>query len=77
MRNWLIQKRDEKGMSQKDLGETVGVTQQAIANYETGCRRPRFETSKAIAEALNFDWQKFYESPPPKNSVSSDNPEPA
>lgn len=60
-RNWLIEYRQKKGLSQEKLAELVGITQQAYSQYENGGRRPSVETAKKIAEILEFEWTKFYE----------------
>ncbi len=44
--------RKERGMSQKTLGELLGVSQQMITQYETGKRTPKIETVRNIAEVL-------------------------
>lgn len=44
--------RKESGMTQKDLGNLLGISPQMVAQYETGKRKPKLETSKKIAEAL-------------------------
>ena len=45
--------RQEKGLSQKALGQLLGVSQQHIAQYETGKRKPKYDTLKKIIHALN------------------------
>ena len=47
------------GLSQKELGELVGVSQQAIAQYEKGQNSPRTDTIKKIAKALNLSFTEF------------------
>ena len=44
--------RTEKGITQTALAETVGVTGQAICNYEVGIREPNLETLRNLAAAL-------------------------
>lgn len=41
------------GMTQKELGSKLGVTQQNIAQYENNIAKPKIETISKIAEALN------------------------
>jgi transcriptional regulator with XRE-family HTH domain len=41
------------GMSQRELAERIGVSTGAIGNYESGLRRPKFETLEALADVLN------------------------
>jgi len=45
--------RKQKGLSQTDLGERIGVSQQVITNYERGLREPDIETLLKIAGALD------------------------
>ncbi len=41
--------RKEKGLTQKELGEKLGVSYQMIAQYESGHRKPKIETLKRIS----------------------------
>lgn len=45
--------RQEKGLSQKELGEKLGVSQQMIGQWETGKANPKIETKRKIADALD------------------------
>ena len=45
--------RSEMGISQKELGANLGVSQAMIAQYENGKRTPKIETQQKIANALN------------------------
>ena len=42
--------RKEKGVSQADLGEVLGVTRWAVLNYEAGKNRPDYEGLIALAD---------------------------
>ena len=44
--------RIEKGLSQRELGELIGMTQQQVAQYENGKRKPKLETVLKFAKAL-------------------------
>jgi transcriptional regulator with XRE-family HTH domain len=48
-------RRQEKGLSQRELAEIVGTTQSAIARLERGGRPPRIDTLLRIADALDCD----------------------
>lgn len=50
----LKQARLEAGLTQADLAKRMGVTPQYISQYETGKRRPKYETIKKIAYALEI-----------------------
>lgn len=60
-REWLIEKRKIKKISQEDLANKCEVSQVTIARIEVGERRPSPELAKKIADVLNFSWTKFYE----------------
>lgn len=45
--------RNNIGMTQKALGEKVGVTSVTIGNWERGVRQPSFELLPKLADALN------------------------
>ena len=58
--------RDGKGWSQKDLADAIGVTQPAIAKWETGQQIPAFDTVQRLCKALGvrvtaFDGVDFEE----------------
>lgn len=57
----LKDKRIEKGMTQQEVAEAVGMTDMAISYYESGLRIPKPTTAKKLGELLNFDWRKIYE----------------
>lgn len=61
MRNWLRNKRLEKQLTQSQLAKMVGADATMISKIEVGERRPSVELAKKIAEALGFDWTRFYE----------------
>lgn len=44
--------RKEKGITQQELGKRMGISQQQVAQYETGKLKPKLETLGRIAEAL-------------------------
>lgn len=46
--------RLERNLSQKALGEQLGMSQQMIAQYESGKRQPKIETLGKIAMALSI-----------------------
>ena len=74
--------RKESGLSQKDLGQKLNVSQQHIAQYESGKRIPKLDTIQKIATALNISVNDLLESPLDdsplyrafRNSDVSDNP---
>ena len=54
----IRQARKSKGMSQADLAQRIGVTQPAIANWESGVHDPRRLTLAKLADAIEapLDW---------------------
>jgi len=63
MRGWLKKIRETAGLSQSQVAEKAGITQNYYSYIESGQRGEKLpiQTAKKIAKALNFDWQKFYE----------------
>jgi len=47
--------RKKAGLSQKELGQKLDVSQQHIAQYENGKRTPKLDTIQKIATALQID----------------------
>lgn len=45
--------RKAKGLTMKELGEKIGVSESAISQYETGKREADFETILKIGEILD------------------------
>lgn len=50
----IKQFRKDKGLSQKALGNKIGVSQQMIAQYESNKREPKLQTLVKIATALDI-----------------------
>ena len=51
----IRQARNEKGLTQKQLGSISGTSEITIRQYELGKRQPRIEQLKSIASALDVD----------------------
>ena len=49
----LKKAREEKGMSQKDVAEAVGVTQTAINRFEQGIKVPSLSTMVDLSATLD------------------------
>ncbi len=53
--------RKERGMTQKDLAEALGLSLRTISNYETGGLRPRHDaTYDALAELFHVPKAYFF-----------------
>lgn len=59
-REWLIRKRKEKGMNQKELASLCGVSNRTISSIELGLRMPSGGLAFKISEVLDFDMTLFY-----------------
>ena len=57
----LRQARLYNGLSINDLAEILGVTKQAISQYETQNVTPEFEKMRIITEKLNFPSSYFFQ----------------
>ena len=55
----LKEVRKEKGFTQKELGETVGISEVMIGQYERGVRTPKIEMRKKLANALGVKLNYF------------------
>lgn len=61
--------RQEKGMSQRELGEILGVTQQTIAQYEKIKETPKAETLLRLANALDVSVRQLRGEPYTPNDI--------
>ena len=61
MRQWLIDARKQKGMSQADMAKAIKVSTPSYWAYESGAACPKPDNAKKIASVLGFPWTKFYE----------------
>ena len=51
----LAQLRNERGLTQPELAERMGMSNGAIGNYESGRRMPRVDDLEAFAYFFNVD----------------------
>lgn len=63
MRGWLARIRKGAGLSQYEVAAKAGISQSYYASIESGQRGDKLPqpTASKIAEALCFDWIRFYE----------------
>ena len=47
--------REEKGLTQSELGKELGISPSTVGMYEQGRRKPDFETLEKIADIFNVD----------------------
>lgn len=57
----LYKYRKEKGITQRELAEKLGVTQPTITQYETGARKPDIVTLKKLAKILDCTTDQLLE----------------
>lgn len=57
----IKQARKKAGITQKELGKKLKVSQAMIGQYESGKRKPKLETLDKIADALGADVWDLYE----------------
>lgn len=53
--------REQRGLSQRELGLNVGVTGNAISQFERGIVKPRIQVCEALARALNIDFEVLFQ----------------
>ena len=51
----LKQLRAERGMSQQEVADRLGLNKQAVSQYERGVRNPSFEIAEMLADIFNVD----------------------
>lgn len=56
----VISRRQELGLSQRQLAELCGTTQPAIARFESGRRPPKMDTLLAMADALDASLEVLF-----------------
>lgn len=59
----LRPRRMAAGLSQKELGQRVGVSRQSIIAWETGAAWPMAQTLPLLAEALRCSVDALYRAP--------------
>ena len=57
----IKEKREELGLTQKELAEKAGITQSFLCDIEQGRSKPSIDTAVKIANALNISDIKFFE----------------
>ncbi len=52
MRDWLIELRRAKGLTQAQVGEMLRLSDVAVTHWETGKHRPTYDKMLALADLL-------------------------
>ena len=63
MKNRLRALREEHGLSQKALGEAVGVSRQAVNALETGKHSPSLDLAFRLASRFGLRVEEVFENP--------------
>lgn len=58
--NYIREHRQKMGLTQEEVAEKLGISQQAYGRYELGLREPNFTLILKIAEVLEFDPGEFF-----------------
>lgn len=58
--NFICQLRSEKGLTQKQLGERLGVTNKAVSKWENGSAVPRVSLIPKLAEVLGCTQEELF-----------------
>jgi len=53
--NRIIKARKKANITQKELGHRMGISEASISQYESGKRKPKYDTLQRIAAALNIN----------------------
>ena len=59
--NNIREKREQLGMSQKELADRCDIAQSTLCDIEQGRSKPSIDTALKIAKALDVDDIKFFE----------------
>lgn len=58
--NFIRESRQEKGMTQRDLAERIGVTDRAISNWENGRRLPDYSIVESLCKSLDISINELF-----------------
>jgi putative transcriptional regulator len=61
--------REAAGLTQRQLADLVGVTDQTISNLERGTTRPALDTARALARVLQIPVEALFASEAPTEDV--------
>lgn len=61
MRTWLKQLRLDRNLTEQQIADRACIAQPFYHNIEAGNKNPSPRTAKRIAEALGFDWTRFFD----------------
>ncbi|MEK4825161.1 helix-turn-helix transcriptional regulator [Niallia sp. FSL W8-0951] len=61
MRQWLIDLRIKKDLTQSEVAKQAEIARSTYAMIESGDRNASVTVAKKISQALDFDWIIFFE----------------
>ncbi|SFP17390.1 helix-turn-helix transcriptional regulator [Salibacterium halotolerans] len=61
MRNWLLYKRSEMGLTQSEVAEKANMNRSTYSMIELGERNASVSNAKKISKVLGFNWTIFFE----------------
>lgn len=67
----IEQKRKAKNLTQKQLAEICGTSQNNISRYETGARSPSLKDAKVLANALGCSIDELLQEPEEETAASA------
>lgn len=62
MREWLIENRMNRSLTQLAVSEMAGISRAYYAQLESGMRNPSIKVAIRLAKLLEFEWTNFYKS---------------
>lgn len=68
--NRIKEYREKRGLTQKELGEMIGVTYASIGNYELGHQNPRKAVVPLLCKALMTTEEKLFPKEEEKKKVT-------
>jgi putative transcriptional regulator len=61
MRNWLINRRKDKELTQVTVASHIGISRAYYTQIELNQRSPSIRVAKNLASLLEFEWTRFFE----------------
>ncbi|EMT54275.1 XRE family transcriptional regulator [Brevibacillus borstelensis AK1] len=61
MRDWLVIKRSELGLTQEKVANKAGIARTTYAMIEQNNRTPSVNVAKRIAKVLGVNWTLFFD----------------
>ena len=67
--NFIAEKRKEKGLTQKELAEKIGVTDKAVSKWERGLGCPDVSILEVLASTLDVSILEILKGRPIENEI--------